>query len=228
MIERCPRTCNLCKELITRRTIVTPATSDEDYYVPPSEPSPKPRPVITLPSTFAPPPLPPPPPPRMPPPASEEDPPQLSLAQLVGSAERHISDIEAMDKATTRPRTKKLRARKVCRDQAGDCNTKLRLCQNQYYSSIMERFCEKTCGFCSGGGGSGVGRQTFHKRKTGSDRTKAAKKTRLRGRIGSTTSTVCRDLGVDCIEKQTLCAHKAYNSVMQRMCPKTCNLCDNI
>uniref|UniRef100_A0A914Y0J7 ShKT domain-containing protein n=1 Tax=Panagrolaimus superbus TaxID=310955 RepID=A0A914Y0J7_9BILA len=229
MLERCPRTCNLCKELISRRTVPSPTINsgeeEEDYTFPDLPPAPLPQTSkpTTMFSTL--------PPPTLSPesPESHESTPSISLTQLVGSAENHIIDIEsaaAMDKATTAPntsrRTKKLRARRICRDLASDCGTKLRLCSSTFYSAIMEKFCQKSCNFCNE-------KNTFKKHKIinrpdpYSSRPSPKNRTKVRQ-----TSSTCLDVGIDCIEKRTLCSHKSYTNLMQRMCPSTCNMCDTL
>jgi hypothetical protein len=212
MLERCPRTCNLCKELISRRTTSPTSEEEEEYTFPEIPETPKPAPII-IPSTTAPP-LP--PPPSMP--SSHESTPTISLNQLVGSAENHIFDIEsAAMETTTKRTTKKLRARRICRDLASDCNTKLRLCKSTFYSAIMERFCQKSCNFCAE-------KQTFKKHKVG-----RPSLPRNRAKISRQTSTgTCLDIGIDCNEKRSLCTHRSYQTLMKRMCPSTCNMCNTM
>uniref|UniRef100_A0AC35EZ70 ShKT domain-containing protein n=1 Tax=Panagrolaimus sp. PS1159 TaxID=55785 RepID=A0AC35EZ70_9BILA len=118
---------------------------------------------------------------------------------------------------TTKRTTKKLRARRVCRDLASDCNTKLRLCKSTFYSAIMERFCQKSCNFCAE-------KQTFKKHKTG-----RPSLPRNRAKISRQTSTgTCLDIGIDCNEKRSLCTHRSYQTLMKRMCPSTCNMCNTM
>ena len=210
MLDRCPRTCNLCQELLARKSVEeeeeeTPQTSVEEYETKTTTPSEITEEEKPVPESLA---------------------ELLSLSQLVGSAERYIPDLENVDAIYANSVSRKHAKPAQCRDFATDCYTKVRLCENIFYSRIMERFCQKTCGFC---GSSPFRKRVFKKIKTPFSSRKTSKKSRSRGRVRGTAAvtTACLDLGVDCNEKRTLCNHKSYTTLMKRMCPKTCNLCDS-
>uniref|UniRef100_A0A7E4W1D2 ShKT domain-containing protein n=1 Tax=Panagrellus redivivus TaxID=6233 RepID=A0A7E4W1D2_PANRE len=159
MLDRCPRTCNLCDELLARGRPILPDSSIEypesevtppDYPVPPEvlpivapETSAEITSRTTTTTTTLPTPLP------MAPPAQFPDSLAsfLSLNQLVGSAERYLPDLDTIDQIYARAMKRTSKA-PTCKDYASDCESKTRLCSNLFYIRIMERFCRKTCGYC--------------------------------------------------------------------------------
>ncbi|KAE9552966.1 hypothetical protein FO519_003843 [Halicephalobus sp. NKZ332] len=139
---------------------------------------------------------------------------------------------ESVDEIYSNALSKKHAKPVHCKDFATDCNTKIRLCDNHFYSRIMERFCQKTCGFCGSPSSRFRKKTAFKKikpRPVFPSRKVSTKNTRIRSRVrgASTVNTgICLDLGVDCNEKRSLCTHRTYATLMKKMCMKTCNLCD--
>uniref|UniRef100_A0A914CI76 ShKT domain-containing protein n=1 Tax=Acrobeloides nanus TaxID=290746 RepID=A0A914CI76_9BILA len=85
----------------------------------------------------------------------------------------------------------------------------------------MKRYCKRTCGFC-GSDFSSSKPVTRSRKIKGNSRV-------TNSRVRGTERVVgqCLDRGVDCRDKSQLCTNRHYKKVMKKMCPVTCNMCDD-